>query len=203
LRFNPVHSGVRVLLLALGGPKPCRFASSHLHNLNQYVCRGWSTHRSSSNDSQVKFCPYDEEEPAIWFHLIEAQFAAAGIKSQKLKYANVLANLPKQVLQDILDTVNACNKSDQLFEDLKIALLGQFGKGKWHSYFELLRLPLDMKGLKPCILMGKLKQSLPHSVSPDNKLFLAMFLIRLSPSMQKAVGSRNHKTVPGTTRRPW
>jgi hypothetical protein len=31
-------------------------------------------------------------------HLIEAQFAAAGIKSQKLKYANALASLPKQVL---------------------------------------------------------------------------------------------------------
>jgi hypothetical protein len=34
--------------------------------------------------SQVKLCPYDEEEPHIWFRLIEAQFAAAGIKSQKL-----------------------------------------------------------------------------------------------------------------------
>jgi hypothetical protein len=31
--------------------------------------------------TQVKLCPYDEEEPAIWFRLIEAQFAAAGIKS--------------------------------------------------------------------------------------------------------------------------
>jgi hypothetical protein len=41
----------------------------------------------------VKLCPYDEEEPHIWFRLIEAQFAAAGIKSQKLKYANALANL--------------------------------------------------------------------------------------------------------------
>jgi hypothetical protein len=30
--------------------------------------------------SQVKLCPYDEEEPHIWFCLIEAQFAAAGIK---------------------------------------------------------------------------------------------------------------------------
>jgi hypothetical protein len=49
--------------------------------------------------SQVKLCPYDEEEPHIWFRLIEAQFAAAGIKSQKLKYANSLANLPKQVLR--------------------------------------------------------------------------------------------------------
>jgi hypothetical protein len=51
--------------------------------------------------TQVKLCPYDEEERHIWFCLIEAQFAAAGIKSQKLKYANALASLPKQVLWDI------------------------------------------------------------------------------------------------------
>jgi hypothetical protein len=54
---------------------------------------------------QVKLCPYDEEEPHIWFRLIEAQFSAAGIKSQKLKYANALASLPKQILRDILDTL--------------------------------------------------------------------------------------------------
>jgi hypothetical protein len=45
--------------------------------------------------TQVKLCPYDEEEPHIWFCLIEAQFAAAGIKSQKLKYSNALASLQK------------------------------------------------------------------------------------------------------------
>jgi hypothetical protein len=33
--------------------------------------------------SQVKLCPYDEEEPHILFRLIEAQFAAAVIKSKK------------------------------------------------------------------------------------------------------------------------
>ncbi len=44
--------------------------------------------------AQVKLCPYDEEEWHIWFRLIEAQFAVAGIKSQKFKYANVLASLP-------------------------------------------------------------------------------------------------------------
>jgi hypothetical protein len=49
--------------------------------------------------SQVKLCPYDEEEPVIWLCLIEAQFAAAGIKSQKLRYANALASLLKQVLR--------------------------------------------------------------------------------------------------------
>ncbi len=72
--------------------------------------------------SQVKLCPYNEEELHIWFRLIEAQFAAAGIKSQKLKYANALASLPKQVLWDILDTLHACNDSDEPFEFLKNTL---------------------------------------------------------------------------------
>jgi hypothetical protein len=94
--------------------------------------------------TQVKLCPFDEEEPHIWFRLIEAQFAALGIRSQKLKYANALASLPKQVLRDILDTLDVCNDSDELFDCLKDALLGQFGKSKWQSYFELLRLPMQM-----------------------------------------------------------
>jgi hypothetical protein len=78
--------------------------------------------------SQVKLCPYNEEEPHIWFRLIEAQFAAAGIRSQKLKYAIALASLPNQVLWDILNTVDVCNDSDQPFDHLKDVMLGQFGK---------------------------------------------------------------------------
>jgi hypothetical protein len=65
--------------------------------------------------AQVKLCPYDEEEPHIWFRLIEAQFAAAGIKSQKLKYANTLASLSNQVLLDLLDTLDVCNDSAEPF----------------------------------------------------------------------------------------
>jgi hypothetical protein len=88
----------------------------------------------------VKLCPSDEEEPHIWFRLINAQFAAAGIRSQKLKYANTLASLHKEVLQDILDTLDVCNESDEPFDYLKTTLLRQFGKRKWQSYFELLQL---------------------------------------------------------------
>jgi hypothetical protein len=52
-----------------------------------------------------------------------------------------------------------------------------------------------MDDLKPSILMGKLKQLLPHGVSPNNDLFLSVFLTRLLPSMREAVGSGEHKTV--------
>jgi hypothetical protein len=54
---------------------------------------------------------------------------------------------------------------------------------------------MDMQGLKPSILMGKLKQHLPPGVSPNTDLFMAMFLIRLPPSMREAVGAGNHKTA--------
>jgi hypothetical protein len=104
--------------------------------------------------AQVKLCPYDEEEHHIWFRLIEAQFAAAGIRSQKLEYTNALASLPKQVLWDILDTLDVCNESDEPFNFLKHTLLGHLGKSKWQSYFKLLHLQMEMQGLKPSVSWG-------------------------------------------------
>jgi hypothetical protein len=104
----------------------------------------------------------------------------------------MLFSLPKQVLQDILDTLDVCNDSDKPFDCLKDALLGQFGKSKRQLYFELIRLPMEMQGLKPSVLMGKLKQHLPSGVSPDRP-FSSMFLIRLPPSMREAVGAGNHR----------
>ncbi len=145
--------------------------------------------------AQVKFCPYDEEEPHIWFRLIQTQFAAEGIKSKKLKYANALSSLPKQVLRDILDTLHVYNNSAEPFNFLQNTLLGQFGKSKWQSYFELLCLPMEMQGLKPSVLMGKLKQHNPPGVSPDNDLFLPMFFIHRPPSMRETVGAGTHGTA--------
>jgi hypothetical protein len=67
--------------------------------------------------------------------------------------------------------LDVCNDSEDPFFCLKDALLGQFGKSKWQSYFELLRFPMEMPGLKPSVVMGKLKQHLPPGVSPDTDLF--------------------------------
>ncbi len=50
-----------------------------------------------------------------------------------------------------------------------------------------------MRGFKPSVLMEKHKQHLPPGVSPDMDLFLAMFLIRLPPSMRDVVGAGNNK----------
>jgi hypothetical protein len=100
--------------------------------------------------AQVKLCPYDEEEPQIWFRLIKVQFAAAGIKSQKIKYVNALASLPKQVLWDILNTLDVCNDSAEPFDFLKNTLLGQFEKSKWQSYcLNCFAFPWKCRALSP------------------------------------------------------
>jgi hypothetical protein len=88
-----------------------------------------------------------------------------------------------------------CNVSAEPFNFLKNTLLGQFGNSKWQSYFELLRLPMEMQGLQRSILMGKLKQHLPPGVSPYNDLFLSKFLIRLLPSMRETVGAGAYGTA--------
>jgi hypothetical protein len=79
---------------------------------------------TAATTAQVKLCLYNEEEPHIWFRLIDAQFAAVGINSQKLKYAKALGSLPKQVLQNILDNLDVCNDSAESFDFLKNTFLG-------------------------------------------------------------------------------
>jgi hypothetical protein len=59
---------------------------------------------------------------------------------------------------------------------------------------------MEMQGLKPSVLMRNLKQHLPHGISPDNDIFLSMFLIRLLPFMREAVGAGNHKTAVAIVR---
>jgi hypothetical protein len=59
----------------------------------------------------------------------------------------------------------------------------------------VLFCPVEMQGLKPSVLMGKVNQHLPPGFSPDTDLFLAMFLIRLPLSMHEAKGAGNYKTA--------
>jgi hypothetical protein len=100
---------------------------------------------------------------------------------------------PSKSFYDILDTLDVCNDFAELFDFLKILCLDSLERASG-SHFELLHLPMEMQGLKPSVLVGKLKQHLPPGVSPDKgDLFLSMFLIRLLPSMREAVGALTHE----------
>jgi hypothetical protein len=113
------------------------------------TCDDLATPVAAAATAQVKLCPYDEEEPHIWFCLIEAQFSAAGIRSQKLKYANALASLPKQVLRDILDTLDVCNDSDDPFDQLKNTLLRQLERASGSPILSSCASPWKCRASNP------------------------------------------------------
>jgi hypothetical protein len=83
------------------------------------------------------------------FRLIEAQFAAAGIRSPKLKYANALASLPKQVLRDILDTLDVCNDSDEPFDYLKTLCSGSLERENGNPILSYYASPWKCKASSP------------------------------------------------------
>jgi hypothetical protein len=59
-----------------------------------------------------------------------------GSDPKKLKYANALDSLPKQVLRDILDTLDVCNDSDEPFDlMLCLASLGRASGSSISNYF--------------------------------------------------------------------
>jgi hypothetical protein len=61
----------------------------------------------------------------------------------------LLASLPKQVLWDILDTVDVCNESDPPFDLLKDVLLGQFGKSKSNPILNCFGSPWKCRASSP------------------------------------------------------
>ncbi len=105
-----------------------------------------------------------------------------------------MACLPKLVLWNILDTVDVSNELDQPFDLLKEGLLGQFGKSKWQSYFELLRFPMECRATSPAFSWENSNNTYPMALA-QTTTFLSKFLIRPPPSMREEVGAGNHKTA--------
>jgi hypothetical protein len=81
------------------------------------------------------------------------------------------------VLWNIGDTADVCNESDQPFDLLKEILLGQFGKSKWQSYLELLRLPMVMQGLQAQRPHGEAQAASSARYQPRQRSFSHNVLI--------------------------
>jgi hypothetical protein len=58
--------------------------------------------------AQVKLCPFDEEEPHIWFRPSRLSLQRQGSDPKSSNTIDALASLHKQVLWDIFDTLDVC-----------------------------------------------------------------------------------------------
>jgi hypothetical protein len=96
--------------------------------------------------------------------------------------------------------LDTCRDQADAYDALRTFVILQFGKCKWASYLKLLRLPCTVENVKPSEVYAKLKRLLPFGADKNNEMFLAMFLMRLPPSIREQVGAADHTTIAAMVR---
>ncbi len=92
--------------------------------------------------------------------------------------------------------LDVCNDSDDPFHCIKDALLGQFGKSKWQSYFELLHLPHGNAGPHAQRSHGEAKITSFSWCFSWHWSLSGHVLVHRLPSMCEMVGASIHMTAP-------
>ena len=77
--------------------------------------------RSAIHTLSLKLPPFWQEDPALWFPQVEAQFATKGITQQLTKYHYIVGLLAPETareVHDVIVTIPATNPFDTLKEHL-------------------------------------------------------------------------------------
>ena len=56
-------------------------------------------------------------------------------------------------------------------------------------------MPPTVEDIRLSLVYGKLRSLLPFGADQNNEIFMAMFLLRLPPSVREQVGAADHATV--------
>ena len=143
----------------------------------------------------VRLDEFTEHNIEQWFNSHTWQFHNNRVTKSADKYALARAKLPRSIMDAYTSELDALFLREDPYEALRHFLISQFGKSKWISYFELLRLPVIVEDIRPLAVFTKLKSLLPFGADQNNEIFMAMFLLRLPPSTREQVGSAEHTTV--------
>ncbi len=110
----------------------------------------------------------------------------------KLKYANALASLPKQVLRDILNTLDICKDSAEPFNYLKNTSLASLERANGSPILNYFASQWKCWASSPVFSWGS-SSSISLSEFCLTTIFSFMFLIHMPPSMWEAAGAGTHE----------
>ena len=112
----------------------------------------------------------------MWFAQDDAQFAIKSITVSKTKFYNLVASLPQDVAEQILDLIRAPPAGD-LYKVLKERLTTLYSLNDYQRFKALVSLPLT-GDQKPSHLMNRMLRLLPDNYKPDF-ILQDLFLRRL------------------------
>ena len=128
------------------------------------------------------FC---NQEPSIWFSLIESSFLANRITSSLVKFSHATALLPPDVLSQVSDIIAKAVLSNQPYEDLKSATISRLETPFTTRLQELLSKE-ELGNERPTGLLRRMKKLLGDKYDQfDKAMFLQLFYQRLPPTIQR------------------
>jgi len=155
---------------------------------------------ATANLSNVRLDAFNDDNVEQGYVSHQTQFDINRVSKQIDKYSLACAQLPRSITDIYPQELEVCCHQDDAYDALRSFIVSQFGRSKWAANFELLRLPCTVEDIKPTEVLAKLKRHLPSGADCKINMFLAMFLLRLPPSIPEQVGSAGHTTIMAMVR---
>lgn len=122
--------------------------------------------------SEVKLTPFYENDPELWFVLVESQFAARQITADKTKYFHTVSHLSSSVAMRVKDMLMTDYEAGK-YTKLKTELISIFSESATEK-FEKLISSEPLGDMKPSMALHKIKTLAVGNVGDDfiKKLWL-------------------------------
>lgn len=151
---------------------------------------------NASNDCQaisVKLIPFWPNSPHTWFIQAEAQFKISSVSSESSRYYHVLAALPQEIIESIIDFVQSPPEKD-LYTSIKNLLIERHSLSV-EKRIEKLISNEDIGDRKPSDFYRSLKQLAGSSNTIGDPLIRKLWLRRLPHAINIALIPQADKEI--------
>lgn len=138
----------------------------------------------------VKMQPFYENDPELWFIVIESQFAARKITNEKTRYSHVVGNLNCATATKVKDVIKVPFVEGH-YDRLKTALIAIYAESGTEKFRKLIS-NTEMGDQKPSQFLHYMKSLADNSI-PDE--FIRKLWIQRLPATARAVLSASTDTL--------
>lgn len=140
--------------------------------------------------SLVKTQPFSKDQPQLWFMLLEAQFAARKITSERTMYNNTLANLSTEIALQV-ESIISTPYEDGQYGRLKDALHRAYSIFSTEKFQKLVSRE-ELGDQKPSHLLQRLRSYADRSIGDD---FIKKLWLNRLPNTSRVILSTSTDTL--------
>ncbi len=139
----------------------------------------------------VKLPMFWADNPRTWFIHAESQFDISNITVSRTKFNHIMASLPKETIETVVDIVEEIRTYDDPYNALKDRLLKGFKVTRWARMSQIIHHP-GLGDLRPSQLMTKMLALLSPGTAPC-ELLLGLFMEKMPPEIRSGVALKDYE----------